>query len=98
MTRDIAHEQISASTTAELRDRLRTLRARYERGGYPLAQLWEMQGISSELYCRDIGKPSQPWQRWVVTRYPLLDPPQPAVALLELLEDAETGAEVKEVA
>jgi hypothetical protein len=83
--RDLAHEQISASTTAELRDRLRVLRARYEKYGYPLAQLWEMQGISSELFCRDIGRESQPWQRYVVQRLP-----QPAVALLEEMEDPDT--------
>lgn len=95
MTRDIAHEQISASTTPELRDRLRALRARYEKRGYPLAQLWEMQGISSELFCRDVGKQSQPWQRWVVTNY---RPPQPAVALLDCMEDADTGRVISEVA
>ena len=35
--RDIQHEQIQASTDAELADRLTALRTRYSSDGYPLA-------------------------------------------------------------
>jgi hypothetical protein len=46
--RDIQHEQIQASTDAELADRLTALRLRYGKYGYPLAQLSEFHMIRDE--------------------------------------------------
>jgi len=46
--RDIQHEQIQASTDAELADRLTALRTRYSSDGYPLAQLSELHMIRDE--------------------------------------------------
>jgi hypothetical protein len=60
--RDIAHEQVSASTTEELLNRKAELQSRIDRwGGLVLAQLAEFHKINSELYCRQNGIKSQPW-------------------------------------
>ena len=58
--RDIRHEQIQASTDAELADRLTALAERYDRAeylrGYPLAQLAELHMIRDEQDQRLLGK------------------------------------------
>ena len=60
--RDIAHEQIAASTTEELRERRRELEQEaFLAGGLPLDKLAEHHGILSELYCRQVGIRSEPW-------------------------------------
>lgn len=65
--RDIAHEQISASTTEELRDRRRELEGRIICFGVLSPHdLAEYHRILSELYCRHAGISSEPWVTHVV--------------------------------
>ena len=62
--RDIAHEQISASTDAELQDRLAVLTGRMDRSwNHTLPQdlLSEYHKIQSELFCRANNIVSKPW-------------------------------------
>lgn len=63
--RDIDHEQIAASTDAQLTDRLEDIRRRaFLISGtrcYQHRELREMHGIISELYCRACLIESQPW-------------------------------------
>jgi hypothetical protein len=59
--RDIAHEQVSGSTTNELMDRKAVLDHRHKlHGGLFLDELSEYHLIKSELYCRKHGITSQP--------------------------------------
>lgn len=67
MHRDIAHEQISGSTTEELAARQMVLD---QREGLPVDELSELHGIESELYCRANGMPSKPFVTYVVGRRP----------------------------
>lgn len=61
--RDIAHEQVSGSTTEQLRSRRAELESSLiRRGGVlPPKQLDELHRIWSELYCRESGIRSEPW-------------------------------------
>jgi len=60
--RDIAHEQIAASTTDELKERRYELEWEIVRVGVlPTHELAEYHRILSELYCRERGIQSQPW-------------------------------------
>ena len=61
--RDIAHEQISTSTTEELDARYEELRSRLyaQRGYLPQDEMAELHRIESELYCRRTGIQSEPW-------------------------------------
>lgn len=60
--RDIAHEQVSGSTTEQLRSRQAELEATLiQRGGLPPEKLAELHQIWSELYCRASGIKSEPW-------------------------------------
>lgn len=64
--RDIAHEQVSGSTTEQLRARQSDLRSECRaRGGVlPPDKLAELHKIESELYCRSVGIESMPWVTW----------------------------------
>jgi hypothetical protein len=62
--RDIAHEQIAASTDAELRARLAVLERQW---WIPLDLLRELQGIRSELFCRARSLESKPWVTYCVS-------------------------------
>lgn len=66
--RDIEQEQISESTTRQLMERMEQLRRRAIPIGtpdqlpcYEPQDLRELQGIISELYCREEGIKSEPW-------------------------------------
>lgn len=54
--RDISHEQVSQSTDAELAERLLQIVKRAQYFGYP----HEYHAITSEMYCRAEGIPSEP--------------------------------------
>jgi hypothetical protein len=65
LVRDIQHEQISASTDAELAARVLDIRQRalfmFGVYCYRTDDLREYQRILSEQYCRAVGIPSEPW-------------------------------------
>lgn len=69
INRDIAHEQVSGSTTDQLRSRRAELEATLiQRGGLSPNKLAELHRIWSELYCRESGIKSEPWVTWAELR------------------------------